>query len=113
MLESNCKMAFTMTPAENKLELTNVVNEAPLNPAIRSTIKDNEQFDFVVENKDKTTTEKTTLKDGEKDNYVDGFRALKELGYEGFVSFECGCEGDPKVVLPAAVELLRKQWDEA
>ena len=56
---------------------------------------------------------KTPGEDGEKDNYRDGFRALKELGYEGFVSFECGCEGDPKVVLPAAVELLRKQWDEA
>ena len=56
---------------------------------------------------------KTPSEDGEKDNYVDGFRALKELGYEGFVSFECGCEGDPKIVLPQAVELLRKQWDEA
>ena len=56
---------------------------------------------------------KTPSEDGEKDNYVDGFRALKELGYQGFVSFECGCEGDPKVVLPAAVELLRKQWEEA
>ena len=56
---------------------------------------------------------KTPSEDGEKDNYIDGFRALKELGYQGFVSFECGCEGDPKVVLPAAVELLRKQWEEA
>ena len=51
--------------------------------------------------------------DGEKDNYIDGFRALKELGYQGFVSFECGHEGDRAVVLPAAVELLRKQWEEA
>ena len=56
---------------------------------------------------------KTPSEDGEKDNYVDGFRALKELGYQGFVSFECGCEGDRAVVLPAAVELLRKQWEEA
>ena len=56
---------------------------------------------------------KTPGEDGEKDNYIDGFRALKELGYEGFVSFECGCEGDPAIVLPAAVELLRKQWEEA
>ncbi len=51
--------------------------------------------------------------DGEKDDYRDGFRALKELGYEGFVSFECGCEGDRATVLTAAVELLRKQWEEA
>ena len=56
---------------------------------------------------------KTPSEDGEKDNYIDGFRALKELGYQGFVSFECGCEGDRAVVLPAAVELLRKQWEEA
>ena len=56
---------------------------------------------------------KTPSEDGEKDNYIDGFRALKELGYQGFVSFECGCEGDRAVVLPAAVDLLRKQWEEA
>jgi len=51
--------------------------------------------------------------DGEKDNYVDGFRALKEMGYQGFVSFECGCEGDRNVVLPAALDLLRAQWEQA
>ena len=56
---------------------------------------------------------KTPGEDGEKDDYRDGFRALKELGYQGFVSFECGHEGDPATVLPAAVELLRKQWEEA
>ena len=28
---------------------------------------------------------------GEVDNYVDGFRALKEIGYDKYVSFECGC----------------------
>ena len=47
------------------------------------------------------------------DRYVDGFRALKEIGYEGFVSFECGCGGDHEVLLPAAVQLLRDQWAEA
>ena len=51
--------------------------------------------------------------DGEKDDYRDGFRALKELGYEGFVSFECGCEGDRKEALTNAVQLLRQQWEEA
>lgn len=55
----------------------------------------------------------TPTEDGEKDYYVDGFRALKEIGYEGFVSFECGCEGDRKVVLPAAFEMLRAQWEQA
>ena len=51
--------------------------------------------------------------DGEADNYVEGFRALKMMGYDKYVSFECGCQGDRNVVLLAAVELLRKQWEEA
>lgn len=51
--------------------------------------------------------------DGEADNYVNGFKGLKMIGYDKYVSFECGCQGDRNVVLPAAVELLRKQWKEA
>ncbi len=51
--------------------------------------------------------------DGEADNYVNGFKGLKMIGYDKFVSFECGCQGDKNVLLPAAVELLRKQWEEA
>lgn len=51
--------------------------------------------------------------DGDADNYISGFKALKMLNYDKYVSFECGCQGDRNVVLPAAVELLRKQWEEA
>lgn len=51
--------------------------------------------------------------DGEADNYVNGFKALKMLGYNKYVSFECGCQGDRNTAVPAAVELLRKQWKEA
>ncbi|MDR1402628.1 MAG: sugar phosphate isomerase/epimerase [Tannerellaceae bacterium] len=51
--------------------------------------------------------------DGEADNYVSGFKGLKMLGYDKYVSFECGCQGDRATALPAAVELLRKQWKEA
>ena len=51
--------------------------------------------------------------DGEADNYVDGFRALKKLGYNKYVSFECGSQGDREVVVPAALKLLRNQWEEA
>lgn len=51
--------------------------------------------------------------DGEADNYVNGFRGLKMIGYDKFVSFECGCQGDRNLVVPAALQLLRKQWDEA
>ena len=52
--------------------------------------------------------------DGDADNYVDGFRALKELAYPNYVSFECGCRGEDRAaILTAAVSLLRRQWDEA
>lgn len=51
--------------------------------------------------------------DGDADNYVDGFRGLKMLGYNKYVSFECGCNGDRNVIVPAAVQLLRNQWEEA
>ena len=52
--------------------------------------------------------------DGDVDNYVDGFRALKELGYANYVSFECGCRGEDRAAaLTTAVALLRRQWDEA
>ena len=51
--------------------------------------------------------------DGEADNYIDGFKGLKMIGYNKYVSFECGCEGDRKVVLPAALKLLREQWEKA
>ncbi len=51
--------------------------------------------------------------DGELDNYIDGFRALKEIGYDKYVSFECGCDGDRAVAVPAAVALLREQWAKA
>lgn len=51
--------------------------------------------------------------DGAADNYVQGFKGLKEIGYQDFVSFECGVKGDRNVVIPDAVKLLRAQWDQA
>lgn len=51
--------------------------------------------------------------DGQLDNYIDGMRALKELDYQNYISFECGTEADREVVVPAAVELLRRQWEQA
>lgn len=55
----------------------------------------------------------TPGEDGEADNYVDGFRALKEIGYDKYISLECGSIGDPAVVIPAAVELIKTQWSQA
>ena len=45
------------------------------------------------------------------DNYVDGMKGLKYIGYQNFVSLECGCKGDRKQALTAAVRLLREQWE--
>lgn len=51
--------------------------------------------------------------DGEVDNYVDGFRALKMLGYNKFVSYECGAKTDKATALKASVKLLQDQWKQA
>jgi sugar phosphate isomerase/epimerase len=51
--------------------------------------------------------------DGEADNYIDGFKGLKEIGYRGYVSLECGTKGKREETVPAAVKLLREQWDKA
>jgi sugar phosphate isomerase/epimerase len=56
---------------------------------------------------------KTPSEDGAADNYVDGFRGLKMIGYQNFVSLECGTKGDKEKVLPACVKLLREQWEQA
>lgn len=46
-------------------------------------------------------------------SFVDGFRGLKYIGYQGFCSFECGCAGDKAVEFPKSIEFLKKQWNEA
>ena len=52
--------------------------------------------------------------DGDADNYIDGFKGLKAIGYNKYVSFECGCQGsDRAAAITTAVDLLRKQWEEA
>jgi len=45
----------------------------------------------------------------EGDNYVDGFKGLKIIGYQDFVSFECGCKSDRTKAIPTAAKLLREQ----
>jgi hydroxypyruvate isomerase len=51
--------------------------------------------------------------DPEVDNYVDGMRALKEMEYPGYISFECGTKGERTETVSAAVALLRDQWSQA
>ena len=52
--------------------------------------------------------------DGDANNYIDGFRGLKIIGYDKYISFECGSKAeDRNASAVAAVELIRKQWEEA
>lgn len=56
--------------------------------------------------------------DGEADNYVNGFKGLKLIGYRGAVSIEAGYPKDTpddpkKKLLAQAAALIRKQWKEA
>ncbi len=56
--------------------------------------------------------------DGEADNYVDGFKGLKLIGYRGAVSIEAGYpkdtpDGQKKHLLAQAAALMRTQWDQA
>ena len=46
-------------------------------------------------------------------SFVSGFRGLKRIGYQGYVSMECGCIGDPDVEMPKSFRFLEKQWAEA
>lgn len=46
----------------------------------------------------------------EGDNYVAGLRGLKIIGYQDYVSLECGSVGDKKVTIPAAAKLIQEQW---
>lgn len=49
-------------------------------------------------------------------DFTTGFRGLKFIGYQEFMSFECGClGGDDKgaIEVPKTLEFLRKSWEEA
>lgn len=56
--------------------------------------------------------------DGEADNYVDGFKGLKLIGYRGAVSIEAGypketSDEQKKKLLAQAAALIRTQWNKA
>lgn len=67
LIESNCSMAFTMTPAQNELEVTKEVKYDGLNGGINDAVADilkDEEFKFDVT--DGTKELDATLKDGGK-----------------------------------------------
>lgn len=46
--------------------------------------------------------------------FVDGFRGLKYIGYQGYCSFECGCASDDKEkAFEKTIAFLKDQWNEA
>ena len=49
----------------------------------------------------------------EGDDYTNGFKALKHIGYQNYISLECGSDGDRMETIPAAARLIREQWDSA
>jgi sugar phosphate isomerase/epimerase len=52
--------------------------------------------------------------DGDADNYTDGFKGLKIIGFDKYISFECGSKAEDRNAAAATgVELIRKQWEEA
>ncbi len=53
--------------------------------------------------------------DGDADNYIDGFKGLKLIGYRGAVSLEGGVPkgGNKEELLDNMVKLLREQWEQA
>jgi len=63
-------------------------------------------------------TRKIPGADGDADNYVDGFKGLKLIGYRGAISIEAGYPKDTpdeqkKKLLAQAATLIRNQWNEA
>ena len=42
-----------------------------------------------------------------------GYRRNATIGYQNYVSFECGSKGDRAKTLAAAVKLLKEQWEQA
>ncbi len=63
-----------------------------------------------------TASRKTrTIPGSDKDNYVDGFRGLKKIGYQQFVSLECGVKRgfDPMKQIPECFRMMERQWEAA
>ena len=51
--------------------------------------------------------------DGMTDNYTEAFRALKKIGYDGFISYACGIKADKNKIIPSSIRLLDNQWQSA
>lgn len=61
------------------------------------------------------TTTSRIMPAEEERSFVDGFIALKKIGYQDYCSLECGCKKgtNAEEEIPKAFDFLRKQWEEA
>ena len=46
-------------------------------------------------------------------DFKPGFAALKEIGYDYYMAFECGVPGDPFEEFPKAMDYVREEWEKA
>jgi len=46
-------------------------------------------------------------------DYRPGFRALKNAGFSGWLTVECGATDDPEAALARALKYIKQQWNEA
>ncbi len=46
-------------------------------------------------------------------DFKPGFRALKEIGYDGYLAIECRVEGEYDEAIREAAELIRREWKAA
>ncbi|MCL2306178.1 MAG: sugar phosphate isomerase/epimerase [Planctomycetaceae bacterium] len=57
---------------------------------------------------------KRTLPGQEEHSFVQGFRGLKYIGYDKFVSFECAVRGDDKETeVRKSLDFLRSEWEKS
>jgi sugar phosphate isomerase/epimerase len=48
--------------------------------------------------------------DGTADNYTEGFKGLKKIKYQGYISFDCGIRGKKNILVPESIRFLCCQW---
>lgn len=58
-------------------------------------------------------TRNRTMPHQDNSDYRDGFRGLKYIGYQDFMSLECGCRGNRDEETPKTFAYLKRQWEEA
>jgi sugar phosphate isomerase/epimerase len=46
-------------------------------------------------------------------SFIDGFRGLKRIGYQDYMSLECGVDGKREEEIPKAFDFIRQQWEQA